>query len=198
MFRFRFIFHSFVLFLCFPDMRRGVKNTLRVWTGSSLCSQATVGCSGEWKLTGSRRLDRLRPFDIPLWSASRSDLPRPTHWTDRARNAPVGRASNSQTCANCRWSGDRSIIQSLFFHPQSPVPKEGPVGHYRVINSEILVWTSGGKLMCYCDERFFLSVWGSWQRAQSGEIRSADNCQSWMRQTCRSNNGRKGRKMKCP
>lgn len=118
------------------------------------------GAPREWTLTGSRRLDRLRPFDIPLSSASRSDLPpRSTDWTDRARNVPVGHASNSQTCANCQWSADRSIIQSLFSffffpHPQSPVPKEGPVGHYRAISSEIPVWTSGGKLMCYCDERF--------------------------------------------
>lgn len=104
-------------------MRRGVKNTLRVWTESSLCSQATVGCSREWKLTGSRRLDRLRPFDIPLSSASRSDLPHSTDWTDRARNVPVGHASNSQTCANCQWSGDRSIIQSLFFSPPKPRAK---------------------------------------------------------------------------
>lgn len=38
-----------------------------------------------------------------------------------------------------------------------PACAQGPVGHYRAITSEILVWTSGGKLMCYCDERF--SLW---------------------------------------
>lgn len=42
---------------------------------------------------------------------------------------------------------------------------QGPVGHYRAITSEILVWTSGGKLMCCCDERFSLS---GLQQAEQG------------------------------
>lgn len=46
-------------------------------------------------------------------------------------------------------------VKRLFNNIASHQPKD-TVDHYRAITSEILVWTSGGKLMCYCDERFSL------------------------------------------
>lgn len=61
-----------------------------------------------------------------------------------------------QTSMNCQSRSKCSIIWTFFF---SPACAQGPVGHYRDITSEILVQTSGGKLMCWCDERFSLWVW---------------------------------------
>lgn len=51
-----------------------------------------------------------------------------------------------------------SVKKWLFNNIAFTAYAQKPVGHYRAITSEILVWTSGGKLMCYCDERF--SLWG--------------------------------------
>lgn len=51
-----------------------------------------------------------------------------------------------------KWLFNNTVV---LFPPKST---QGPVGHYRAITSEILVWTSGRKLMCWCDERFSLWV----------------------------------------
>lgn len=59
-----------------------------------------------------------------------------------------------------------SVKKWLFNNIAFTAAAQGPVGHYRAITSEILVWTSGGKLMCYCDER--CSLWGVAARAQQG------------------------------
>lgn len=52
-------------------------------------------------------------------------------------------------------------IQKWLFNNTVLFPPEcaqRPVGHYRAITSEILRWTSGRELMCWCDERFSLWV----------------------------------------
>lgn len=60
-----------------------------------------------------------------------------------------------------------SVTKWLFDNIAFTAYAQGPVGHYRAITSEILVWTSGGKLMCYCDERF--SLWGLQQEPIRGD-----------------------------
>lgn len=59
-----------------------------------------------------------------------------------------------------------SVKKGLFNNIAVTAYAQGPVGHYRTITSEILVWTSGGKLMCYSDERF--SLWGLQQELNRG------------------------------
>lgn len=81
--------------------------------------------------------------------------------------------SHSSTYANCQRSSDRSIIQSRF-QALKIEPEQGAAGRYRAISSEILVWTSGGKLMCYCDERFSVCE-GRSKEAKVSEIRSVGN-----------------------
>lgn len=53
-----------------------------------------------------------------------------------------------------------TVVQELsvkwLFNNIAPFQPKDTVDHYRAITSEILVWTRGGKLMCYCDERLSL------------------------------------------
>lgn len=140
-------------------MRRGVKDTLRVWTRSF---PVLPGDGGVLQRVKAYRVPSPRPA-AALWHSSVIGLAlgiprvRPIGPIERVM-FPLATPANPRRApivSRERWPFDNTVSFFFFlFHPQSPVPKEGPVGHYRAISSEIPVWTSGGKLMCYCDERF--------------------------------------------
>lgn len=64
--------------------------------------------------------------------------------------------ANSRRLAISTDAHKLSVKKRLFNNIAFTADAQGPVGHYRAITSEILVRTSGGKLMCCCDESFSL------------------------------------------
>lgn len=70
-----------------------------------------------------------------------------------------------------------TVVQELsvkwLFNNTAPFQPKDTVDHYRAITSEILVWTSEGKLMCYCDEKALIASTAA--IAREGETGSIAN-----------------------
>lgn len=149
---------SSVIFLL--RMKVGAKNILRVWTARFVPPEATATEVSMFQIV---KADRVLSVELIL-----------AHWHVPSSCAAFAFSFISFILGGLALSladwvdGTRcclaistdvhklSVKEWLFNNIAFKAYAQGPVGHYRAITSEILVWTSGGKLMCCCDERFSL------------------------------------------
>lgn len=128
--------------------------------------QQKGACSRESELTESCLLNWFWPTDMSSCEAFTFPFISFTPGS-LAFNLPDWAGGTSFRLAISTGVHELSVKKWLFNNVAFTAEAQGPVAHYRAITSEILVWTSGGKLMCCFDERF--SLWGLQRELNRGD-----------------------------
>lgn len=136
------------------------KSILRVWAARFVCPEATATEVSMFQIVKADR-DLSVELILAHWHVPSSREVFTFSFISFILGGLVLSLADWAVGTRCRLAISTdvhklSVKKWLFNNIAFKAYAQGPVGHYRAITSEIFVWTSGGKLMCCCDERFSL------------------------------------------
>lgn len=149
------------------DIKVGVTNLVRVWTERAVRPEAAAAQASTFHTVWADRVLSVGPT-LAQWRVPSSCEVFAFSFITFILGALALGSADRANGTSCRLAisidvQKLSVKRRLFNNIAFKVRARGPGGHYRAITSESLVWTSGGKLMCCCDESVSL-IGPQWER----------------------------------